>query len=145
MPWEMIVFISTYKGFPSGTVVKNLPAMQETWIWSLGWYSCLANSMDREAWQATVQGVPKNWTWLSDLYTHRHTHTFLRKEFQAMVKMWGKFWKEWMNLCSHLKYVCFGFFFLITFLGKLLFLLSFLFTFTYVNPWLFCILLIWII
>ena len=27
-------------------------------------YSCLENSMDREAWQATVHGVTKSWTWL---------------------------------------------------------------------------------
>ena len=45
--------------------VKNLPAMWETWVWSLGWEdplekglatypcSCLENSMDRGAWQAT--------------------------------------------------------------------------------------------
>ena len=25
-------------------------------------YSCLENSMDREAWQATVHGVRKSWT-----------------------------------------------------------------------------------
>ena len=25
-----------YRGFPGGSVVKNLPAMQETWILSLG-------------------------------------------------------------------------------------------------------------
>ena len=24
------------EGFPGGSVVKNLPAMQETWVWSLG-------------------------------------------------------------------------------------------------------------
>ena len=28
--------------------------------------SCLGNSMDRGAWWATVQGVAKNWTWLSN-------------------------------------------------------------------------------
>ena len=52
--------------------VKNLPAMQETRVQSLGWenllregdgyllqYSCLENSMDRGAWLATVQGVTK--------------------------------------------------------------------------------------
>ena len=29
-------------------------------------YSCLGYPMDRGAWQATVQGVTKSWTWLSD-------------------------------------------------------------------------------
>ena len=28
--------------------------------------SCLENSMDREAWQATSHGVAKSWTWLND-------------------------------------------------------------------------------
>ena len=48
-------------------MVKNLPAMQETWVRSLGQgrspgerngcplqHSCLENSMDRAAWWATV-------------------------------------------------------------------------------------------
>ena len=52
--------------------VKNLPAVQETWVRSLGWedspgegngyplqYSCWQNSMDRGAWQATVHEVSK--------------------------------------------------------------------------------------
>ena len=59
-------------GFPGGSVVKNLPAMQETGVRSLGWedpleegngnplqYSCLGNAMDRGAWRATVHGVRK--------------------------------------------------------------------------------------
>ena len=37
--------------------------------------SCLENSMDREAWQATVHGVAKSQTWLSNSHTHTHTHT----------------------------------------------------------------------
>ena len=63
--------------------VKNLPGMQETWVQSLGQedplekematpregngnflpgkFSCLENSMDRGAWQATVHGVTKSW------------------------------------------------------------------------------------
>ena len=53
--------------------VKNLPAMQETWVQSLGWkdpregngnpllYSCLENSVDRGAWQAMVHRVTKSW------------------------------------------------------------------------------------
>ena len=56
------------------------------WVRSLGWeyllgegngnplqYSCLENSMDRAAWRATVHGVAKNWTRLSE----RHTHPWL--------------------------------------------------------------------
>ena len=29
-------------------------------------YSCLGDSMNKGAWQATVHGVTKSWTWLSD-------------------------------------------------------------------------------
>ena len=59
-------------------MVKNLPAVQETRICSLGqeipWrkeyyplqYSCLENSMDRGAWWATVHVVMKSWTQLSN-------------------------------------------------------------------------------
>ena len=56
--------------------VKNLPAIQETQVQSLGWedrqekgmakYSCLGNPTDRGAWQATVHGVTNSWTRLSD-------------------------------------------------------------------------------
>ena len=53
-------------------MVKNQPAMLETWVWSLelgrspgegnGYplqYSCLKNHMDRGAWWATVHGVSR--------------------------------------------------------------------------------------
>ena len=58
--------------------VKDLPAMQKTWVWSLGWedsgegngytlqYSCLENSMDKGVQWATVLGVTKSQIWLSD-------------------------------------------------------------------------------
>ena len=57
------------QGFPNGSVVNNLPAMQETQVQSLDkmipWrgngnplqYSCLKNPMDRGAWRVTVQRV----------------------------------------------------------------------------------------
>ena len=52
--------------------VKKLPAMQDTWVPSLGegndyprQYSCLENPIDRGAWQAAVHGVAKGWTKLS--------------------------------------------------------------------------------
>ena len=35
-------------------------------------YSCLENSMDREAWKATVYGVTKYWTELSELTLWAH-------------------------------------------------------------------------
>ena len=30
--WFLITFNSEARGFPGGPVVKNLPAMQETWV-----------------------------------------------------------------------------------------------------------------
>ena len=60
--------------------VKNLPAMLETQVRILGWedlpgegngnplqYSCLENSTDREAWQATVHGVETGHDWAISL------------------------------------------------------------------------------
>ena len=35
-------------------------------------YSCLENSTDRRAWQATVHGVAKSWTQLSNQHFHFH-------------------------------------------------------------------------
>ena len=54
-------------------MVKNLPAMQETHVQSLGredplekgiatHSSCLENPMDREAWRATVHGAANSLT-----------------------------------------------------------------------------------
>ena len=60
-------------GFPAGSVVKNLPAMQETWVRSLGQEDPLEQGvatyssilawripMDRGAWQAAVHGVTES-------------------------------------------------------------------------------------
>ena len=61
-------------GFPGGSVVKNLLAMQEMQVQSLGQedplekgtgyplqYSYLENPMDRGAWQAIVHGVAERY------------------------------------------------------------------------------------
>ena len=55
--------------------VKNVPAMLETWVHSLGWEDPLEKGMaihcsilawripmDRGVWRATVHGVAKSWT-----------------------------------------------------------------------------------
>ena len=60
-------------------MVKNLPAVQETWVQSLGWEDPLEEGrathssilawrtpMDRGAWPATVHGVAKSQTQLSN-------------------------------------------------------------------------------
>ena len=62
-------------------VVKNPPAMQETWVRSLGWDDPLEEGMaahssilawripvDRGAWRATVHGVAKSRIQLSDFH-----------------------------------------------------------------------------
>ena len=70
-----IICYTFYKGFPGGSVVKNLPAN----VGDAGsipesgrspgegngsplQYSCLGKPMDKEAWQATVHEVTKTQT-----------------------------------------------------------------------------------
>ena len=43
-------------------------------------YSCLENSMDRGAWQATVHGVTKSWTQLSSSAQHRLSDVFSSRD-----------------------------------------------------------------
>ena len=77
----------TVSGFPGSKrpsslvaqMGKNLPAMWETWVWSLGWEDPLEEGMathsstlawrilvDRGAWRAIVHGVAKSQTQLKD-------------------------------------------------------------------------------
>ena len=66
--------------------VKNSPAMQETWVQSLGQEDPLEKrmathssilawrtSMDRRTWRATVHGIAKSWTQLRNfIFTYRY-------------------------------------------------------------------------
>ena len=96
-----------YLGFPSGSAVKNLPAMQEMQDtgsipglervpWRTPWQptpvSCLENPMDRGAWQATVHRVPESWTLLKQLRTH------------TQMKLRGRLYVQstWKNLLTWL-------------------------------------------
>ena len=82
-------------------MVKNLPAMQQMWIQSLGQedhlekqmathplqYSCLENSMDRGNWWAAVHSTAKSCAWLKDWYfftcTLFLTRPALRRNYSA--------------------------------------------------------------
>ena len=69
VPWAFLV----------AQMVKNLPAMWEPWVQSLGWEDLMEEGMathssilawripmDRGAWQATVHGASKSRTQLSN-------------------------------------------------------------------------------
>ena len=83
-----MMFITELLGFPGGSVVNNLPANAGDTgsIPGLGRspgkgngnppeYSCLENPTDRGAWRATVHGVTKSQTQLSDQTTAANSGT----------------------------------------------------------------------
>ena len=71
---HIYMYVCITKGFPA-QMVKNLPAMWETWVQSLGWEDPLKEGMathssvlawriptDRGAWRAIVHRVTKSRT-----------------------------------------------------------------------------------
>ena len=81
--WQSCGVLKSFRTLLVAQMVKNPPVMQETWAQSLdreypgegnGYsfqYSCLRISKDRGAWQATVHGVAKSWTQLSNTFTFK--------------------------------------------------------------------------
>ena len=82
----MVIIEGHTRAFLVAQSVKNLPAMQETWVQFLGQEDPLEKEMathssilawrtlmDRGAWQATVHGVTKCQTRLTRLSGHTHT------------------------------------------------------------------------
>ena len=107
------------RGFPGSAVVKNLPAnagnTRDTGLTpalrrspGVGndnsiQYSCLENSMDRGAWQATVPGVAK-----SKIQLNKHTHTCTHahaqgKERTRMISFNLGRWVVWTLLSETIK------------------------------------------
>ena len=76
---QIVVSLGQSWTFLVSQMVKNLPAMLETWVPGLGrspgegngyplQHSGLENSMDRGAWWAVVHGVAKSRTRLRDFH-----------------------------------------------------------------------------
>ena len=97
-------------GVPGGSVVQNLPAsvgdsgdarLSPGWRRSPGGrhgnplqYSCLKCPMDRGAWWATVHGVTKSQTWLSDSTAqYSSAQSVLPPLTSAFLGAWGKVFK----------------------------------------------------
>ena len=92
---RLYINLPSFLGFPSGLVVKNLPvnsgaAGDLSSIPGLGrspgkgngnplQCSCLENPMDRGAWRATVYGVAKSRTRLSNWALMHHHHCSLER------------------------------------------------------------------
>ena len=92
--------ISVYLGFPVGSDGKNLPAMQETWIWSLGWEDSLEEGTvtysNIFAWKIPRTEEPgglqsigseKVWhNWNDWACTRAHTHAYSGFHHSALTK-----------------------------------------------------------
>ena len=87
IPWIYLSLpVYNCKGFRSypnwaslvAQLVRNLPAMRETWVWSLGWEDPLEKGKDyslqcsglEKSMNCTVNRFAKSQTWLSDFHFH---------------------------------------------------------------------------
>ena len=100
-------------------LVKNLPAMREMWVRSLGWedaleekrathssISCLENSMDGGAWLASSLAPCSPYSHKdSDMTEHTHTHIRLNQVRRVRSKFqqdWRPYKKRKINLSASL-------------------------------------------
>ena len=99
--------------------------MQDTqgkWVQSLGWEdaleeengnplqcSCLRNPIDKGAWQATVHGVTKNQTLLSDWCVHKWIDTW-KHEMKPQVILRGHSLHEGLSIWTCPLWCCFPIF-----------------------------------
>ena len=89
-------FPRLWRSFPGGSVVKNLPAMQDTQVLSQGWEDPLEKEMVThsmilaweiqwtQAWQATVHGVTKE-SDTANKQQHEHDNDLLCFSFKNFV------------------------------------------------------------
>ena len=92
-------------------MIKNLPTMQETQVWSLGQerssgeengyllqYSCLENPMDRGAWRASPWGH-------KELDTAEHTIYINRSHYLWVVILGHSFSNFSLSVIFHIIYI----------------------------------------
>ena len=87
---NFLLVSGSIKGFPGGSVLKNLPANAGL-VPQLGrspgggngnplQYSCMGNPMDRGAWWATVHGVAQSLTQAVHIYTWEKAESNFKKK-----------------------------------------------------------------
>ena len=99
------VALMIHGAFRVAQLVRNMPAMWETCLQSLGWEDPLEEGMtthssilawripvNRGTWRATVHGVRKSRTRLSDW-----------AQYSTMIRDVGRFY---VHFCVHIKYIC---------------------------------------
>ena len=82
-------------GFASGSAVRNLPVLQEMWVWSLSREDPLEKGMAtyssipawRIPWWATAHRVTKSWTWLKWLSTQHSTWDRYNKTVSTVISV----------------------------------------------------------
>ena len=96
-PWEIYGILRASSKFPVAQMVESpcnagdpgsIPGFGRSpgeGNGTLLQYPCLKNPMDGGAWQATVHGVTKSRTQLSDL----HTHGFIGSVLKSPLGTWG--------------------------------------------------------
>ena len=93
-----VILLSPFQASLVAQMVKNLPAIQETKVWSLGWEDPLKEHiathssilawripMDRKAWRVTVHGVAE-----SGMTAYKHTWPIGR--FRTSWNVWRNGW-----------------------------------------------------
>ena len=82
----LAIFVSLHRGFPSGLAVKNPPARQDIWVWSLGQEDALEKGMATHssilAWEipwtekpGKLQSMGLQWVRHNWVTEHACTHT----------------------------------------------------------------------
>ena len=67
-------------------LVKNLPAMQDTWIWSWGWQEPLEKEKAIHSSILAWGKVAKSWIWLSDFHFDDRTLSGVSVSWQRCVE-----------------------------------------------------------